>query len=94
MIPTTPETYGIGAIAVAVVALLAWVLRDKSKQDVRTFEIAERSTTAIEKDTAAKRELSQANILLADNVSKNTQATEKMLQMLNKLLKSNGHPQI
>lgn len=74
------EAVGIGAVAIALIGVLTWVLKNKGEQDKWVQVQSERNALALEKT-------STASILLAENVSKNTQVTEKMLQMLNKLLK-------
>lgn len=83
----TPEIYSIGALAAAIVALLAWVLRDKSKVDTRALDLTEKTATALEKSATSNKELAQSNRLLAENVRKNTETTEKVLLMLTKVLK-------
>ncbi len=79
------ETVGIGAVAVALVGLLTWVLKNKAEQDLWAREQAEKGALALEKN-------SQAQTLLASNVSENTRVTKAMLELITKLVKTNKQP--
>lgn len=73
-----------GAVVLAIIGVLTWVLKNKSDQDKWVQTQSERNALALEKNTTA-------SILLADNVKKNTETTQAMLELLKQVIKRNGH---
>lgn len=77
------EAVGIGAVAIALVGVLTWVLKNKAEQDKWVQEQSERNALALEKTSVATN-------LLAGNVQENTKATQAMLDLLKQIIKRNG----
>ncbi len=75
------ETVGLGAVAIALIGLLTWQLKNKAEQDVWVREQAVKNVLTLEKTSAS-------NTLLAQNVAKNTESNQKMIALLTKLLEN------
>ncbi len=75
------ETVGLGAVAIALIGLLTWQLKNKAEQDIWVREQAAKNVVTLEKT-------SNSNTLLAQNVAKNTESNQKMIALLTKLLEN------
>ncbi len=77
------ETYGIGAIALALVGLVYKIWHDSSEQNKMLIETIQKNTEAQTKMAANIDENTRVTIKQGDTIQRHTEAT---LQLLTKLI--------